>query len=192
MVGRCAAHYCSSTFVLAVIVYSTVAMPDLSAVCSFPYFYQDNILKTSDPQVMTATEVANWGLGLDDITDILNAHVGVEAEALHTDPNTVSLDQFRQSISDAMTDPDTYLIANFDRYEFMGEGGGHHSPLGAFCAESDAVLVLDVARYRSGLLADWPTVLSKLHHFCIKSCVTPTAVACTNAADVIDWWSRHL
>lgn len=97
---------------------------------------------------MTASEVADWGLGLDDITDILNAHVGVEAEALHTDPDAVSLDHFRQSIADAMAAPDTYLIANFDRYEFMGEGGGHHSPLGAYCAESDTVLVLDVARYR--------------------------------------------
>ena len=116
--------------------------------CRYPYFYQDNILKTSEPQVLTAQQVADWGLGLDDIVGILNAHVGVEAEALYTDPNTVSLDQFRQSIADAMAENDTYLIANFDRYEFMGEGGGHHSPLGAFCAESDTVLVLDVARYR--------------------------------------------
>lgn len=98
---------------------------------------------------MTARQVAESGLGLDDITEILRAHVGVTAEALHTDPTHTSLDQFRQSIADAMSQPDTYLIANFDRYEFMGEGGGHHSPLGAFCAASDTVLVLDVARYRS-------------------------------------------
>lgn len=97
---------------------------------------------------MTARQVAESGLGLDDITEILNAHVGVTAEALHTDPTTTSLDQFRQSIATAMSQENTYLIANFDRYEFMGEGGGHHSPLGAFCAESDTVLVLDVARYR--------------------------------------------
>ena len=117
--------------------------------CRYPYFYQDNILKTSVPKVMTAKQVAESGLGLDDITEILNAHVGVTAEALHTDPTDTSLDQFRQSIADAMSQPDTYLIANFDRFEFMGEGGGHHSPLGAFCAASDTVLVLDVARYRS-------------------------------------------
>lgn len=98
---------------------------------------------------MTAKQVAESGLGLDDITAILNAHVGVKAEALHTNPKDTSLDQFRQSIADAMSQPDTYLIANFDRFEFMGEGGGHHSPLGAFCAASDTVLVLDVARYRS-------------------------------------------
>ena len=98
---------------------------------------------------MTARQVAESGLGLDDITEILNAHVGVRAEALHTDPTNTSLLQFRQSIASAMSQADTYLIANFDRYEFMGEGGGHHSPLGAFCAESDTVLVLDVARYRS-------------------------------------------
>lgn len=125
-----------------------IPKPAINAFEGYPYFYQDNILKTSKPTVMTASEVANWGLGLDDITDILNAHVGVEAEALHTDPSAVSLDQFRQSIADAMAASDTYLIANFDRYEFMGEGGGHHSPLGAYCAESDTVLVLDVARYR--------------------------------------------
>ena len=117
--------------------------------CRYPYFYQDNILKTSVPKVMTAKQVAESGLGLDDITEILNAHAGVTAEALHTNPKDTSLDQFRQSIANAMSQPDTYLIANFDRFEFMGEGGGHHSPLGAFCAASDTVLVLDVARYRS-------------------------------------------
>ena len=116
--------------------------------CRYPYFYQDNILKTAKPQVMTARQVADMGLGLDDIVDILQNHVGVEADALHTDPATVTLDAFRQSIADAMAAQDTYLIANFDRYEFMGEGGGHHSPLAAFSAESDTVLVLDVARYR--------------------------------------------
>ena len=100
------------------------------------------------PKVMTARQVAESGLGLDDITQILNAHVGVTAEALHTNPQNVSSSLFRQWLADAMTQPDTFLIANFDRYEFMGEGGGHHSPLGAFCAESDTVLVLDVARYR--------------------------------------------
>lgn len=98
---------------------------------------------------MTAKQVAESGLGLDDITEILNAHVGVKAEAFHTNPRDTSIAQFRQSVSDAMSQPDTYLIANFDRFEFMGEGGGHHSPLGAFCAASDTVLVLDVARYRS-------------------------------------------
>ena len=97
---------------------------------------------------MTARQVADWGLGLADIVDILNAHVGVEAEALYTNPTNLSLDEFRQAIAHAMADQDTYLIANFDRYEFMGEGGGHHSPLGAYCAEADTVLVLDVARYR--------------------------------------------
>ena len=85
---------------------------------------------------------------MDDLADILNAHVGVQAEAVHSDPSTLSLEQFRQIIADAQTAPDTYLIANFDRYIFMGEGGGHHSPLGAYSAASDSVLVLDVARYR--------------------------------------------
>ena len=126
----------------------SAAQTEVIVACRYPYFYQDNILKTSEPQVLTAQEVADWGLGLADIVGILNAHIGVDAEALYTDPDTVSLDQFRQSISDSMAENDTYLIANFDRYEFMGEGGGHHSPLGAFCAESDTVLVLDVARYR--------------------------------------------
>ena len=139
--SNCAAIYqLPSLFMLTI----TLTM----CTCRYPYFYQDNILKTSVPQVMTARQVAESGLGLDDITEILNAHVGVTAEALHTDPTRTSLDQFRQSIADAMSQPDTYLIANFDRYEFMGEGGGHHSPLGAFCAASDTVLVLDVARYR--------------------------------------------
>ena len=116
--------------------------------CRYPYFYQDNILETCHPQVITAKEVAESGLGLDDLADILNAHTGVQAEAIHSDPSTLSLDRFRQNIAEAMKAPNTYLVANFDRYIFMGEGGGHHSPLGAYNEASDSVLVLDVARYR--------------------------------------------
>lgn len=134
----------------------------------YPYFYQDNILKTSVPKVMTAKQVAESGLGLDDIAEILNAHVGVSAQALHTNPQNVTLDQFRQFVADALIQPNTFLIANFDRYEFMSEGGGHHSPLGAFCAESDSVLVLDVARYR---LVRQSALLAKL-------CINLHAAAC--------------
>lgn len=122
-------------------------MTDASAY-RYPYFYQDNILQTCHPQVLTPKQVAESGLGLDDLADILNAHVGVQAEAIHTDPSTLSIDQFRQTISNALHAPNTYLIANFDRSVFMGEGGGHHSPLGAYSSASDSVLVLDVARYR--------------------------------------------
>lgn len=106
-------------------------------------------MDTCDPQVLTAEEVAESGLGLDDLADILNAHTGVVAEAIHSDPATLSLDQFRQMIAEALKAPNTYLIANFNRHIFMGEGGGHHSPLGAYSEASDSVLVLDVARYRS-------------------------------------------
>ena len=71
--------------------------------CRYPYFYQDNILKTCVPRVMTARQVAESGLGLADITEILNAHVGVRAEALYTNPTNTSLVQFRQSTASTMT-----------------------------------------------------------------------------------------
>ena len=37
-----------------------------------------------------------------------------------------------------------YVIVNYRRVEVGQTGGGHISPLGAFDAESDSVLVLDV------------------------------------------------
>jgi len=40
------------------------------------------------------------------------------------------------------------VAVNFDRKRVGQEGFGHHSPVGAYDAASDRVLVLDVARYK--------------------------------------------
>lgn len=40
------------------------------------------------------------------------------------------------------------MISNFARQGLEEHGGGHFSPLGAYNEANDAVLVMDVARYK--------------------------------------------
>ena len=58
-----------------------------------------------------------------------------------------------------MNDPRYRYIANFDRKPLFGWGGGHHSPLGAFLPQHDAVLVIDV----NGRVGPWMASVPRLH-----------------------------
>ncbi|KAJ3412999.1 hypothetical protein HDV05_008650 [Chytridiales sp. JEL 0842] len=63
--------------------------------------------------------------------------------------NQVSLEEFRQDISDVCRgDGTTQLVVSFSRKTLGQTGDGHFSPIGAFHADEDKVLVLDVARFK--------------------------------------------
>eukprot|EP00891_Asterochloris_glomerata_P000649 jgi/Astpho2/649/fgenesh1_pg.00013_%23_53_t len=125
-----------------------VPKPEVYAFDGYPWFFQQNMLETTNHTVITQNQVEEWGIGLATLQRILAAHTGVVAVMQKTDPAAVSLEEFREYIASALTSSDEMLIMNFDRYTVMSRGGGHHSPLGAYNAVRDMVLVLDVARYR--------------------------------------------
>ena len=54
----------------------------------------------------------------------------------------------RQLLKDVLRDPGRRLIVNYSREAVGQVGGGHFSPVGAYDAASDRVLMLDVARYK--------------------------------------------
>lgn len=58
-----------------------------------------------------------------------------------------SLPAFRRLLLDAFSaEPVRFVTINFERKTLRQIGDGHHSPIGAYDAHSDRVLVLDVAR----------------------------------------------
>lgn len=60
-----------------------------------------------------------------------------------------SAGDFRNALKEAFShEPVRYVSVNFDRQGLHQEGGGHHSPIGAYDEGTDRVLVLDVARYK--------------------------------------------
>ena len=55
------------------------------------------------------------------------------------------MDSFREAARTALDESRTFLIVNYDRRQLQQAGAGHISPVGAFDAPTDRVLILDVA-----------------------------------------------
>lgn len=55
----------------------------------------------------------------------------------------LTLDAFREELKH-VNDPSRRYVVNFHRGFLFGQGGGHHSPLGAYLEAEDLVLVVDV------------------------------------------------
>jgi hypothetical protein len=93
--------------------------------------------------VRQATE--DWQGTLKQVTAFFTCR-GLEVEVAAPVP---SKDTFRQALLVAFSkEPLRFVAVNFDRRALSQLGFGHHSPVGAYDAETDRVLVMDVARYK--------------------------------------------
>ena len=70
--------------------------------------------------------------------------------AMATSATGVDVDAFRAVVAACCADSERhgFLVVNYDRGVLGQTGTGHFSPVGAYDAESDKVLVLDVARFK--------------------------------------------
>lgn len=59
-----------------------------------------------------------------------------------------SIEEFRQVVRTATACDDRVLVLNYNRAVVGQAGDGHYSPVGAYLAEQDMVLVFDVARFK--------------------------------------------
>jgi hypothetical protein len=59
------------------------------------------------------------------------------------------IDTFRTLAAEYLGRPDHHVIVTYSRAALGQEGGGHISPLGAYDADSDRFLILDVSRYKA-------------------------------------------
>ncbi|KAF5738976.1 Glutathione gamma-glutamylcysteinyltransferase 3 [Tripterygium wilfordii] len=71
---------------------------------------------------------------------------GAKVETFRTNETTV--DEFRKHVISCTSVEDCHLITSYDRRVFKQTGTGHFSPVGGYHAESDMVLILDVARFK--------------------------------------------
>jgi Phytochelatin synthase len=112
-----------------------------------PYtvFTQDDFFNARTEKVLPQTVLAEKGMTLDQIGQLLGAY-GVHAEVHHAADAT--LDEFRRSAMEHMSKQGQYVIVNYLRRSMGQERGGHISPLGAYDAATDRFLILDVARYK--------------------------------------------
>jgi hypothetical protein len=105
---------------------------------------QQNFFDEPTRQVMTPFDVAFGGMTLEQNEALLRAH-GLDAHATHAADS--SLDKFRELVKQNLATPDDYVLVNYSRKPLGEDGGGHFSPLAAYDAASDEVLVMDVTDY---------------------------------------------
>ena len=99
------------------------------------------------------------GLSLDQVGEALRLRSGREVALLRD----LDLAAFRAELVH-VNDPRRRYVANFDRRELFGWGGGHHSPIGAYLPEDDALLVVDV----NGRVGPWMVSVPRFHHAVFK------------------------
>jgi Phytochelatin synthase len=95
--------------------------------------------------VLPVGVLSRIGMTLDQIGAILRTYA-VDAEVRHA--ADTSLDEFRALARQALGTANRYVVVNYLRRALGQERGGHISPLGAYDAETDRFLVLDVSRYK--------------------------------------------
>lgn len=118
---------------------------------SVPRFTQDNVigkgLKTrsqvlGEPVVINGKQTRDFGYQLRQLDELLHAHE-LATRLVIADDKQADVD-IRRDLTQNLQRSGDYVIVNYRRVEVGQTGGGHISPLGAFDAESDSVLVLDV------------------------------------------------
>lgn len=120
--------------------------PEAERLGPFRYFTQEALI--DDPQtasVVPAERVNAQGMTLDQLGGILTAH-GLRATVSHG--ADLDLDAFRALVRANVERTGDLVLVNYHRPSLGQEGGGHISPIAAYDAETDRLLVLDVAQYR--------------------------------------------
>jgi hypothetical protein len=105
---------------------------------------QQSFFDDATRRVMTPYDVAFGGMTLEQNEALLRAHE-LDVHAIHAADS--SLEKFRDIVKQNLATPDDYLLVNYSRKPLGEDGGGHFSPLAAYDAASDEVLIMDVTDY---------------------------------------------
>jgi hypothetical protein len=116
-----------------------------------PRFTQDNVISKGaktraqvlgEPVTVEGKQIRDDGYQLRQFDELLRAHDLVTRLVVVDDKK--SADEVRADFVENLTRAGDYVVVNYRRKDVGQQGGGHISPLGAYDAESDSVLVMDV------------------------------------------------
>lgn len=122
-----------------------VKAPEVPELTPYRTFTQTNVLDEATEEIVPRARIRKQGMSLNQLAALL-ATKSVDVSVHHAGSST--LDEFRDQAQDHLARPGRYVIVNYLRNSIGQEGGGHHSPLGAYHRETDRFLILDVARYK--------------------------------------------
>jgi hypothetical protein len=118
---------------------------------TIPRFTQDNVISKGqktrsqvlgEPITINGKPVQDFGYQLRQFDELLRAHDLVTRLVVVDDKQ--SEDSIRTELVENLKRAGDYVVVNYKREDVGQRGGAHISPLGAYDAESDSFLVLDV------------------------------------------------
>ncbi len=137
--------FCGPASIAMVLNALDVPRPPSDLTLGLGMFDQENIFTARAEAAKPQAEVLRNGMTLDELGALFVAH-DLAVEVTHAGDS--SLDAFRETAITALDDPQTFVLVNYLRAGIGQERGGHISPLGAYDADSDRFLILDVSRYK--------------------------------------------
>ena len=139
--------YCGPATIAMVLNALEVPRPASNMTLGLGMFDQTNIFTPAAEKVKPAGAIVSppYGMTLNELGGLLAAH-GLAVEVTHASAS--SADGFRETAVRHLEDDDTFVLVNYLRKAIGQESGGHISPLGAYDADTDRFLILDVSRYK--------------------------------------------
>lgn len=106
---------------------------------------QSDFFTDAASKVRSRLQVTFGGMTLQQLDGLLAAH-GLETRLVHGDD--IDVDEFRSLLAQNLSKTGDYLLVNYQR-EDLGQGrSGHISPVGAYNADADRVLIMDTADFK--------------------------------------------
>ena len=138
--------YCGVASSVMVLKSLAVPAPAARGYGRYRFWTQENLFSSDATRaVLPPEQVARRGMTLQQLQALLVSN-GARAHAIHG--SSLDLAAFRTLVMANQSNPHDRLLVNYLRSSMGQEGGGHISPVAAYHAPSDQVLILDVARYR--------------------------------------------
>lgn len=137
--------YCGVASAITVLNAMPINKPIDPIYAPHAYFTQNNFFSPAVEKIIPSQTVLKMGMTRDEMTTALIQH-HVKAHSIAGD----SLDDtaLRALLKKTLREDGQYVLVNFLRGSLGQVGGGHWSVLAAYDAESDSVLLLDVAKYK--------------------------------------------
>lgn len=137
--------FCGPASVSAVANSLNIDRPSPDRLYPWTLFTQDLLFNAANQKLKPYGLVEHEGLTLAELDQFIE-NLGLAAD--HHFADETSVDKLREMIQTTLSDRDARLIVNYSRQALPQTGDGHISPIGAYDADTDSVLILDVAKYK--------------------------------------------
>lgn len=137
--------YCSVASAITVLNAMPINKPVDPVYAPYAYFTQSNFFTPEVSKTISPQTVLEMGMTREEMVKALTAE-GVHANTIAGDATNDNA--LRGLLKKALGDDGQYVLVNYLRAKLGQVGGGHWSVLAAYDAQSDKVLILDVAKYK--------------------------------------------